>query len=321
MAKRLSGRYGYPPAPHEFDVTLHEKRLDEPRHWRKAQRIFVVSMGDLFHDDVPDAWIEEIFRVMADCGHHTFQVLTKRPARMKSYLGRYKPVDVLGDGSWMGYGLDGNRMRTIPEARWPLPNVWLGVTAEDQARADERIPTLLETPAVVRFVSVEPMLGPVDLRDLPLRDLPLDSITHVNGLTGRQRFSGAITGFSSSTGIHLDWVIAGGETGPGARPLHPDWVRAIRNQCVYSGVPFFFKGWGDWAPDCFCETPRPHRRQPRPEPGKMGVMFHCGKTRAGRQIDGEVWSQFPICRELRLWGEDHGNSSSAKKGLSDGGER
>jgi protein gp37 len=211
MSKRLAGRCGYPEASHNFDVTLHPDRLDEPLHWRKPRRVFVVSMGDLFHEDIPDSFILEVFRVMGrqNTRQHTFQVLTKRPGRMKEWISEYI-VD--RDGK--------------PD---PFPNIWLGVTAENQERANERIPTLLQIPAAVRFVSVEPMLGPVDLSEW----------INPQGATARDdpaRYS------------LLDWVICGGESGPDARPMHPDWARSLRDQCQMAGVPFFMKQMSKKAP-------------------------------------------------------------------------
>lgn len=196
IAKRLAGRCGYPAAPHEFDVTIHQERFDEPLRWRTPAHVFVCSMGDLFHEDVPTLDIIGVFDVMASAHWHTFQVLTKRPQRMYEVC-RY--------------------ITNLISA--PLPeNIWLGVTAENQAMADERIPILLQIPAAVRFVSVEPMLEAVDMKGW-LRK---------NGMfvDGQRR---------------VDWVICGAETGPGARPMELHWSRDLRDQCAAAGVPFFFK--------------------------------------------------------------------------------
>lgn len=178
--------------------------LKQPQHWKKPRRIFVNSMGDLFHDGVPWHWLDAVFTVMEKCPQHTFQVLTKNPERMRDYVRRF---DV-------------------------LPNVWLGVSVEDQRRANERIPALLETPAAVRFVSCEPLLGPLDLRNIqPHERYELDA------LTGYDFDQGTV-------GERLDWVIVGGESGPGARPMDPDWAHLLRDQCQAAGVPFMFKQWG-----------------------------------------------------------------------------
>jgi protein gp37 len=232
MSKRLAGRCGYD-KDEPFKVTYHPDKLDEPLRWRKPSKIFVCSMGDLFHEGVDDGFLCRIFDVMAVAEHHTFLILTKRPNRMREFFARC---------------VHGN-----------FQNIWLGVTAENQQRADERIPILLQIPAAKRFVSVEPMLGPIELR---LVGGPGD----------------------------LDWVICGGETGPGARPMHPDWVRSLRDQCVRAGTPFFFKSWGDWG------------FEPYPQNGKApyesvtidsAIMFRCGKKKTGRLLDGEEWNEYP----------------------------
>jgi protein gp37 len=159
-------------------------------------------MGDLFHDDVPSSDIVDVFAIMERAKWHTCCVLTKRPRRMHKLL-----------SSWEIY-----------EAP---PNIWLGVSVEDQKATDERIPILLQAPAALRFVSVEPMLGPVDLECVNR-----EGCWHTDALC-------------RGDDAHIDWVICGGETGPGARPMHPDWARSLRDQCQAAGVPFFFKGWGD----------------------------------------------------------------------------
>ena len=201
MAKRLAGRCGYPEAPHQFDVTLHPDRLEQPLRWKKSRTVFVCSMSDLFHEDVPFDYVDEIFGIMAEAPQHSFQLLTKRPERAISYIS------------------DANLSATNVETHlvWPLPNVWLGVTAENQETADARIPLLLQTLAAVRFVSCEPLLEPVEIRKSWLYPYDKDH-------PGK-----------------IDWVIVGAETGPGARPMHPDWARDVRDQCQEAGVPFFFK--------------------------------------------------------------------------------
>jgi len=257
------------------EVRTHPDRLAIPLRWRKPRRVFVNSMSDLFHEDVPDEFILQVWEVMGVSQDHTFQILTKRPERMRSIVSR------------IGSSPDGyvafERGHAIP-----LPNVWLGVSVEDQATADERIPILAKTPAAVRFVSYEPALGPVDLlwpettypdgppmccsgRDCGCKGLPADPPL----LYG------------------IQWVIAGGESGPGARPAHPDWFRAVRDACERWGTAFFLKQWGEWAPNCLCDRPRPCTTTQRPDPGKPGVMFRCGKKAAGRELDGRTWDGFP----------------------------
>ena len=199
MATRLAGRFGYA-AEDPFQVTFHPDRLDQPLKWKKPRRVFVCSMGDLFHEDVESEWIHAVFTTMAAAHWHTFLVLTKRPEIMGEW---FATAQALGLTLRSGYGVT-------------LPNVWLGVTVESQWAANTRIPDLLDTPAAHRFVSCEPLLGPVNLRHIP------------GPLEPRLR-SGKV-----------DLVIAGAETGPGARPAEPDWFRSLRDQCQ-GHIPFYLK--------------------------------------------------------------------------------
>ncbi|WP_420406945.1 DUF5131 family protein [Hoeflea sp.] len=216
-----------------------------PLRTRKPTTWFVNSMSDLFHGNVPDEVIDRIFAVMALCPHHTFQVLTKRSARMREYL-RNKGIpsriaEIIRDVGYAG-GVSDIHVEACADSvcyegetgEWPLINVWLGVSAEDQTRADERIPDLLATPAAIRFVSAEPLLGQMDLR----RWLPA---------TGGASLASSRSTSASATPC-LDWIIVGGESKAGSRPMHPDWARSIRDQCASAGVPLFFKQWGDWLP-------------------------------------------------------------------------
>lgn len=215
-------------------VLLHPERLAQPLHWTKPRRVFVNSLADLFHDDVTDEYLAEVFSVMARASRHTFQVLTKRPARMRSLLTRPSFRDNLAH-----------------LAGWPLPNVWLGTSTEDQETADRRIPVLLDTPAAVRWISAEPLLGPIDL-DGPLVDGHRPRLTY--WLTGRPHWGAEERDASGlmlqplEIGPRLDWVVVGGESGPGARPMHPAWARSLRDQCARAEVPFHFKQWGEWGP-------------------------------------------------------------------------
>jgi protein gp37 len=200
-------------------VTLHPERLEQPLHWRKPRRVFVNSMSDLFHEDVPEWFIAKVFATMAQTPWHTFQVLTKRPERMKK---------MLGTSVVFMYHLDhGVKAGQRISFRWPLPNVWLGVSVENQFWADRRIPLLLQTPAAVHFLSCEPLLGPVDLI--------ID--TEVGPLSYLQSYNLMDDKWTPK----LDWIICGGESGPKARAMHLDWARSIRDQCQASGVPFFYK--------------------------------------------------------------------------------
>ena len=241
---------------------------------KKSKRIFIGSMCDIFHENASYNWFLWIVHRMSQYPQHTFILLTKRPQRMNKFISLTGETDT-------DCGL------------WPLPNLWLGVTICNQAEAEAKIPLLLQTPAAVRFVSVEPMLGPVDLGHLSWTDI-IGSTAEKNALTGKTWVQGNC-GESSQTlqGNRLDWVICGGETGPGARPMHPDWVRGLRDQCQAAGVPFFFKSWGEWAPNCLCGAKRPHPIIQRPTPGHVGCMFKCGKRRAGRLLDGREWNEVP----------------------------
>jgi len=261
-------------------VALREDRLDWPLTWREPKMIFVPSHGDIFHPDVPDAFLDRIFAVMALAPQHTFQVLTKRPERMRDYLNTpHRHDKIAAAWNWSHHDKRGADNRNA--GLWPFPNIWLGVSVEDQARADERIPLLLDTPAAVRFLSCEPLLGPVDLtRWLPdchecgascgwrsgALDYPAqEKCNHCGETTksadidefcpkcGHQDFSGVCPQCGGDVvQSHpdtpcLDWVIVGGESGDRARPMHPYWARSLRDQCAAAGVPFFFKQWGAWT--------------------------------------------------------------------------
>lgn len=278
-----------------------ERILTQPLRWKRPRRIFVNSMGDLFHEDVPDEWINKVFAVMAMSTQHTFQILTKRPERMREYMSK-----LLNEmqASWniIKFLLSGV---TPPEeiiTDWPLPNVWLGVSVEDQARADERIPLLLQTPAALRFISCEPLIGPVDLWCVPS--------DHRGKRNALSQYSYCELCGEDSGLPKLDWVIVGGESGPDARPMHPDWVCLIRDQCSAASVPFFFKQWGEWAPllpehegrrdwmilDSGGGLDIPDDRWPDETQGEIAVV-KVGKHAAGRTIDGREWNQMPGAEE------------------------
>lgn len=253
-AERLVGRFdklhGFVP----FEkVECHADRLEQPMRWKKPRRIFVVSLGDLFHEQVPADFIQEVFEVMSACPQHTFQVLTKRPERIGPVLFGEEGRFYLGGGDY-------------------LPNVWIGTSIEDQSTADRRIPLLMASGWIgVTWVSVEPMLGPVDLSSF------------------LSTFRGV--------GIHNpQWIVLGGESGPKARPMHPEWVRSVRDQCVAAGVPFLFKQWGEFCPpsqmpeDTFQRWDVHHGT----ETGiNREASWRCGKKAAGRLLDGDLWDQYP----------------------------
>ncbi len=254
----------------------------KPLRWKKPRAIFVNSMGDIFHEDVLEDWLFEIFATMALCPQHIFIILTKRAERMMQFLrdphdgrllGNYsKPNTHLHEIHQAGFKIQrarfpersvGERGRALDVA-WPLPNVWLGVSVEDQARANERIPYLMHTVAAKRFLSCEPLLGPVNLRSIDVNgDGETDALF-------AERWSSQIEAWRDTAedwkdsfedwfGRHpdevnpdapmyrpIDWVIAGGESGNDARPMHPDWIRGLRDQCAETDAPFFFKQWGEW---------------------------------------------------------------------------
>ena len=258
MANRLRGRCGYP-KDDPFKITFHPDRLEQPIKWRKPRMIFVCSMGDLFHKKVTDAQIDQIFKMMthpmSGMDHHTYLILTKRPERI----------------------LTGHAEHFT---QWP--NIWLGVTAENQQTADERIPILLQIPAAVRFVSCEPLLSEINL-EMALED-----------------FQPLSPDFSKNPSP-IQWVICGGESSPGARPMHPDWARSIRDQCQAAGVPFFFKQWGEWSPASWAleggykevRAVKGKKGGGNNLPGYRRLMYRVGKKKAGRILDGRTWDEYP----------------------------
>jgi protein gp37 len=239
--------------PDQFDkwngkTAFVESQLEKPLHWKKPRRIFVCSMGDLFHESVNIRGdeIRSIFRVMASTDH-TYMLLTKRPDRMAACI----------DHLYNDFAEE-------------MPNVWLGVTAENQKTADGRVPILMQIPAAVRFVSVEPMLGPIKLPWLRY------------GILDPNYFN------------VIDWVICGGESGPGARPMHPAWARDLRDQCKEAGTPFFFKQWGDYCwpeqmpEDTYSAVDAAHNLA-----GYVDRPWKIGKKKSGRMLDGITHDGFP----------------------------
>lgn len=290
---------GIPGHPYEqgFDLRLVPEKLDEPLKWIKPQKIFVNSMSDLFHEGVPWEYVDQVFAVMALCPHHTFQILTKRPERMYEYLSR-RPEYLIEHWSRQAV-----RITQVPcadfaveERPFPLPNVWLGVTTENQEYADKRIPLLLQTPAAVRFLSCEPLLEPVNL---------VGNGYGPNWLEGWEvapEHDPSCNGYCDRCPIpvqvrinKIDWVIAGGESGHGARPMHPDWVRSLRDQCQQAGIPFFFKQWGEWVVSTHIKPGMPQNTLAWPwdKTGDTTCVFKVGKKNAGRELDGRTWDQFP----------------------------
>jgi len=236
-----------------FDVQLRPDKLDQPLRWKKPRRIFVNSMSDLFHDDIPDEYIAKVFAVMAAAHQHTFQLLTKRHGRMRSLLNNLGFQAMVASEFLYGDLIPDTALTPGP---WPLPNVWVGVSVENQQWADIRIPALIDTPAGVRFLSCEPLLGPVDLS------------AH---LPASQSWHHADYGTQYDVETLIDWVIVGGESGRGARPMDPAWARGIRDDCTSNNIAFHFKQWGAYGPD--------GRLRPKHD--------------NGRELDGRTWDEFP----------------------------
>lgn len=285
-------------------VRLLPERLTKPLSWRSPRRIFVDSMSDLFHDDVPDDYIARVWATMASAGAHTFQILTKRHARMRSLLSNPDfPMWVAEHWTEL---LKVGPSRVQNDMRgdwWPLPNVWLGVSVEDQHWAGIRIDHLRQTPAAVHFLSCEPLLGPITLRR-----------EWFHGQMCPMRTDGPMCACIEGD-PRIDWVIVGGESGHDARPMHPGWASWLRDQCAENGVAFLFKQWGEWAP--VHDQPRKGDiwhlgltsegrdvRYPW-EPGSAGapadrfspfadaLLRKVGKHSAGRMLDGRTWDEYP----------------------------
>jgi protein gp37 len=246
-AEKIAGRFSGPGLPYEGLATrgkngarwtgvvrLVPEALAAPLRWRAPQRIFVNSMSDLFHEELSDEHIAAVFGVMAACPQHTFQILTKRAERMRRWFGWMDRFAKSANGRGtthtaaclaLAQPLCAHRelrrdTTAIMSRPWPLPNVMLGVSVEDQQRADERIPHLFATPAAVRFLSCEPLLGSVDLR---------------------RHLEAQVHEFQCPPDYGLKWLIAGAESGVGARPMNLDWIRSLRDECVEAGIAFFFK--------------------------------------------------------------------------------
>lgn len=293
-------------------VQLHPERLEQPLRWRRPRKVFVNSLSDLFHPDVPDEFIVEVFAIMAQAPRHVFQVLTKRHGRMRALL-QSESFELAV------YNARSDDIAEGDDMPWPLPNVWLGVTVEDQKHAELRVPALLDTPAAVRFLSCEPLLGPVDVSRLLTCQVCLGG----GGLPAGAEWPLIFCSNCDGTGTVIDWVIVGGESGTDARPMHPDWARALRTQCETAAVPFLFKQWGEWA-----HATDDHGYQPShtkwltsktPSGGHRSIyldhlgverttndlstftipsdwarLARVGKRNAGRSLDGRHWNGYPL---------------------------
>lgn len=280
-------------------VNISESTLSIPLKKKKDTKYFVNSLSDLFHDSVPFEVVDRAYAVMAMCGQHTFQILTKRPKRMLEYYSRPHFQDYIttaiaemAERHPEMYEEAAQASLEIFEGLLPLFNVHIGVSCEDQNALDERLPFLMKVPAAVRFLSCEPLLGSIDLSKYYFTKrngsyafpyLPEDARTRMVNL--------------------LDWVIVGGESGKGAAPMHPDWARSLRDQCKAAGVAFFFKQWGEWR-----EYDHDAGDNSKPlgmfQDGVFAIgnlvytkgsacMAKVGKKAAGRLLDGVEHNEFP----------------------------
>lgn len=395
MAKRLKGmgqakyqRDGDPRTSGPgFGVSVHPDTLDEPLRWRKPRRVFVNSMSDLFHARVPREFLARVFAVMAATPQHTYQILTKRPERAARILnercthGHPNSEHFRAAMEWAATPhsetyVPGLKSGIYHRVGWPLPNVWIGTSVENQKCADLRIPALIDIPAAVRFLSCEPLLGPLDLtkwmppvspvspseaplkwsewawpdwvptevrkrieefwsadqgrsprdwmRDMHQQGAPaFGTVVRLRDGFGSEapwttgRFVHAWNnigrlvrddGSFAYTSFHhgqerrrqqpIGWVIAGGESGPGARPMAPQWATSLRDQCTAAGVPFFFKQWGEYAPTGYLVIGATSKGtllagDPVDDLGHRVELARVGKKRAGRELDGRTWDQFP----------------------------
>ncbi len=301
------------------EVRFNPQWLEQPLAWTKPRRVFVCAHSDLFHPSVPDDWIDQVFAVMALAPQHTFQVLTKRPERALRYFQAIESeVAVTPENEGLRSALIEGNAQAIYARRnagedpseWlavhlPLANVQLGVSVEDQFAADERIEQLLQCDVSTHFLSIEPLLGPITLR----REW-LDGVR--KGEAFRDGFGNEY--HHAVSGHRLRWAIVGGESGDGARPMHPAWVRSLRDQCTAAGVAFFFKQWGEWrAPQASAignlveemhaplavVTPHgttiygPDLAEIVGRPPDCVVVAHLGKRTAGRILDGRTWDEMP----------------------------
>ena len=285
-------------------MELVPKLLDQPLRWRNPRKIFVNSMSDLFHENVPFEYVAAAFGIMAGASWHTFQILTKRPGRMREFFqwidshperSRYDTERLKkqcpGD-DWRVFfmlqkaseqlELGGKGLRVEATGQWPLPNVWLGVSVEDQKAANERIPLLLDTPAAVRWISAEPLLGPVNLRQIMRTTPDSDWVYCWDSLSG---FRGHKCGGTEGNPA-LDWVVVGGESGANARPMEREWVRSLRDQCALNSTAFHFKQWGEFAPNWMND-------EAGNEIEGSAWTDRMGKRIAGRMLDGVTHDGYP----------------------------
>jgi len=351
-AEKVAARFSGPGMPYEGlihpsakgwngQVRLVPELLRQPWDWVKPRRIFVNSMSDLFHESVPFEFIAAVFWIMSCTTRHTYQVLTKRPARMleffewvKDYADGYFDDDRITDIADEVPAIKALDWKPATARRggydncgplWPYENVWIGVSVEDQKTADERIPLLLKCPAAVRWLSCEPLLGPTNILGHLMGGRQPGQCANCgqgHGFTRCPNYGGIATTHYAYEGgpilcdkfrrkdFAIDWVVTGGESGAGARPMHPDWARALRDQCARAGVPFFFKQWGEFSLEYDRDRDDPDYRRCGDMsrlPGRWinaagGHGFHgdrvhyahqVGKKKAGRLLDGQEHNAYP----------------------------
>lgn len=282
------------------DVQCHPERLVQPLNWARPRMIFVNSMSDLFHPDVPFEFIDKVFAVMALAQKHTFKILTKRPERMLEYYTlHFSRSKYAREASTFSGRRDseGGGDLSLSDGQFPLPNLWIGVSVENQQTANERISLLLRMPAAVRWISAEPLLGPIDLSEWIKPML-------------RCRISGCPENIDCEEwehGYKLHWVVAGGESGPYASPMHPDWAFSLLEQCNAANIHFFFKQWGEWvSPGLNGFGTHPGRiawidstgaflnPPPEDEDADCLTVKRVGRKVAGRLLGGILYDAFPI---------------------------
>ncbi len=299
-------------------VELVPEKLAEPLSWRKPARVFVNSMSDLFHESLSDEAIAAVFGVMAGAPHHTFQVLTKRAARMRAWFewlaGTARNANVTEHYTAVNCaihaGVRGNA-RLNHQQPWPLPNVWIGVSVENQEAADERIPWLLNTPAAVRFLSCEPLLGGIQLDVLRVDDISsLDALTGVRSYSG---FGGRSGHTSQQYARGIDWVIVGGESGPGARPCDVAWIRSIVGQCKAASVPVFVKQLGARPLNIDATTWSPSKRSDDP----AGTL----ECRIGNRLVANIWPNSEGTATWHTWDERGGGGENSVDRYVEGAKR
>ena len=253
---------------------FREEYLIRPKYWKTPRMVFVCSMGDLFHESVSFETIEQVYDAMYSNKQHIFIVLTKRPERAYRFW------------IWLLDKLAGLGIQDITPQ--PKDNIWFGATVENQEQANKRIPILLQIPHFKRFVSIAPMLDPIDFYDININGEFYHTLKGFGDISGGD--------FGKFNGPKLDWVICGGESGSKARPMHPDWVRSLRDQCKEAGTPFFFKQWGEWMPTSRPLTSSEINVLPRyyASTGKFLQItepwceyYKAGKLKSGDKLDGQ----------------------------------